>query len=42
MQVPEISNEIDSLVEEAVFASDNQEKEKSQGGHQDNSRFVTR
>lgn len=30
MQVRETSNEIDSLVEEAVFASDNQEKEKSQ------------
>ena len=30
MQVRETSNEIDSLVEEAVFASDNQEKEKNQ------------
>ncbi|MGB2856645.1 MAG: class II fructose-bisphosphate aldolase [Dehalococcoidia bacterium] len=30
MQVPETPNEIDSLVEEAVFASDNQAKEKSQ------------
>ena len=30
MKVPETSNEIDSLVEEAVFASDNQAKEKSQ------------
>jgi fructose/tagatose bisphosphate aldolase len=30
MQVRETSNEIDSLVEEAVFASDNQAKEKNQ------------
>ncbi|MCJ7523489.1 MAG: hypothetical protein MUP21_14905 [Dehalococcoidia bacterium] len=30
MQLRETPNEIDSLVEEAVFASDNQAKEKSQ------------